>query len=67
MRWVALEAKLGSTQSIDSTATSLQRLAAKTDTDRVGPPSDLIVITASGYNHQRPHGTAVVSATALAP
>ena len=66
-RWMALEVKLGSTQGIDDAATSLQRLAAKIDTDRVGPPSNLVVITASGYSYQRPDGIAVVSATALAP
>lgn len=66
-RWMALEVKLGSAQGIDDAARSLLRLADKVDTDRVGPPSRLAVITASGYSYDRPDGVAVVSVSALAP
>ena len=65
--WMALEVKLGSAQGIDDAARSLLRLADKVDTDRVGPPSRLAVITASGYSYDRPDGVAVVSVSALAP
>lgn len=66
-RWMAVEVKLGSAQGIDDAAASLLRLAAKVNTDRVGRPSKLVVITASGYSYDRPDGVAVVSISALAP
>ncbi|WP_419552324.1 ATP-binding protein [Candidatus Poriferisodalis sp.] len=66
-RWMAVEVTLGSAHGIDDAAKALLRLAAKVDTDRVGPPSKLVVITASGYSYDRPDGVAVVSVSALAP
>ena len=66
-RWTAVEVKLGSARGIDDAAASLLRLAAKVDTDRVGQPSRLVVVTASGYSYDRPDGVAVVSVSALAP
>ena len=66
-RWTAVEVKLGSARGIDDAAASLLRLASKVDTDRVGQPSRLVVVTASGYSYDRPDGVAVVSVSALAP
>ncbi|WP_419943884.1 ATP-binding protein [Candidatus Poriferisodalis sp.] len=66
-RWIAVEVKLGSAEGIDDAARSLLRLAAKVDADRVGAPSKLVVITASGYSYDRPDGVAVVPVSAFAP
>ena len=66
-RWVAVEVKLGSDQSIDSAAASLLRLAAKINTARAGPPAKLVVVTASGYSYERPDGVSVASITTLGP
>ena len=66
-RWIAVEVKLGNPRGIDSAAASLLRLAAKVDTTRTGPPSKLVVITASGYSYERPDGVSVASITTLGP
>ena len=66
-RWIAVEVKLGSTRGIDSAAASLLRLAAKVDTARAGPPTKLVVLTASGYSYERPDGVSVASISALGP
>ena len=66
-RWIAVEVKLGGTRGIDSAAASLLRLAAKVDTARAGPPTKLVVLTASGYSYERPDGVSVASISALGP
>lgn len=66
-RWIAAEIKLGAQQGIDHAARSLLRLADKVDTSRLGEPSKLLVITATGYGYDREDGVSVVPITALAP
>ena len=66
-RWIAVEVKLGGQQWIDEAAQSLLRLRNKVDTDRVGEPAKLLIITATGYGYDRPDGTTVLPITALGP
>ncbi len=66
-RWIAVEVKLGGQQWIEEAARSLLKLRAKIDTDRVGEPSKLLIITATGYGYDRPDGTTVLPITALGP
>lgn len=64
--WGAFEVKLGTGQ-IDAAAASLLKFAAKVDTDKVGAPAVLGVITASGYGLTRPDGVVTVPIGALGP
>lgn len=64
--WGAFEVKLGTGQ-IDAAAASLLKFAAKVDTDKVGAPAVLGVITASGYGLTRPDGVVTVPIEALGP
>ena len=66
-RWIAVEVKLGGQQWIDEAAQSLLRLRNKVDTDRVGEPAKLLIITATGYGYDRSDGTTVLPITALGP
>ena len=66
-RWIAAEIKLGGERDIERAARSLKRLRDKVDTSRVGEPSKLLIITATGYGYDRPDGTTVVPITALGP
>ncbi len=66
-RWIAAEVKLGGSDNIEQAARSLLRLRDKVDTSRIGEPSKLLVITATGYGYDRPDGTTVVPITALGP
>lgn len=66
-RWIAVEVKLGGQQWIEEAAQSLLRLRNKVDTDRVGEPAKLLIITATGYGYDRPDGTTVLPITALGP
>ena len=66
-RWIAVEIKLGGQQWIDEAAQSLLKLRAKIDTERVGEPAKLLIVTATGYGYDRPDGTTVVPITALGP
>ena len=66
-RWIAAEVKLGGERDIEQAAQSLTRLRDKVDTSRVGEPSKLLIITATGYGYDRPDGTSVVPITALGP
>ena len=66
--WIAAEAKLGGDKAIDSAARNLLKLRSRVDTDAVGEPSKLIVVTAvGGYAYTRPDGVAVIPVTALGP
>ena len=66
--WLAAEAKLGGDKAIDTAARSLLKLRSRVDTDAVGEPAKLMVITAvGGYCYDRPDGVAVVPITALGP
>ena len=68
-RWIAAEVKLGGNDNIEQAARSLLRLREKVDTSRIGEPSKLLIITATGYGYgyDRPDGTTVVPITALGP
>lgn len=66
-RWIAVEVKLGGEHDIEQAAHSLLRLRDKVDTSRVGEPSKLLIITATGYGYDRPDGTTVIPITALGP
>ena len=49
-------------------ARNLLKLRSRVDTDAVGEPSKLIVVTAvGGYAYTRPDGVAVIPVTALGP
>lgn len=66
-RWIAAEVKLGGERDVEQAARSLLRLRDKVDTSRVGEPSKLLIVTATGYGYDRPDGTSVVPITALGP
>jgi len=66
-RWMAVEAKLGGEEWIEEAASSLLRLSQKVDTEKIGAPSKLLIITATGYGYDRTDGTTVLPITALAP
>ena len=58
-RWGAIEVKLGS-YGVDAGATNLLRLARKVDSEKMNPPSFLMVVTAVGYAYTREDGVHVV-------
>ncbi len=64
--WGAFEVKLGTGQ-VDQAAASLRRFAAKVDTEKVGAPAVLGVITANGYGLTRPDGVVTIPIGALGP
>jgi predicted AAA+ superfamily ATPase len=64
--WSAFEVKLGAGQ-VDQAAASLLKFAAKVDTDKVGAPAVLGVITANGYGFTRPDGVVTIPIGALGP
>ena len=57
--WAAIEIKLGQ-RSIDDAARNLLRFRDKVDTDRMGAPRAMIVITGGGYAFTRSDGVHVV-------
>lgn len=63
-RWGAFEVKLGPAH-IDTAAANLLAFARKVDTDKIGEPAVLAVITATGYGYTRPDGVVVVPVGAL--
>ncbi len=65
--WIAMEVKLGGNAAIDAAASSLLRLRNKVDPGHVGEPSNLVVVTATGYGYLRPDGVQVLPITALGP
>ena len=65
--WMAAEIKLGGEKLINHAVNSLLRLRSRVDTNRMGEPSALVVITATGYGYDRPDGTTVLPITALGP
>ena len=66
-RWLAAEVKLGGKDGVEHAARSLLRLRDRIDLARVGEPSKLLVITASGYGYDRPDGVTVLPLTCLGP
>ena len=65
--WIAVEVKLGGVEAVDAAAESLKRVADAVDTSAVGPPTALLVITATGYGYERCDGVSVAPVAALAP
>jgi predicted AAA+ superfamily ATPase len=65
-RWAAFEMKLGE-DHIDAAAAQLLAFARKVDTTKVGEPSALAVVTATGYGYTRPDGVVVIPAATLGP
>lgn len=66
-RWAAVEVKLGGAEPVEQAVGSLRRLRDRIDTERMGDPSKLIVVTAGGPAFEYPDGPAVVPITTLGP
>jgi len=64
--WGAFEVKLGAGQ-VDQAAANLLKFADKVDTDKIGEPAVLGVITANGYGLTRPDGVVTIPIGALGP
>ncbi len=65
--WIAIEVKLGGDVAVDAAASALLKLRDKVDADDVGSPSNLIVVTATGFGYLRPDGVQVLPITVLGP
>ena len=65
-RWALVEVKMGSKQ-IDEAAKHLRKLAEKVDQAHEGPPSVLMVLTATATAYRRDDGVFVVPLACLAP
>jgi len=65
--WLAVEVKLGEATSVDGAAEALLRLRERVDTRRMGEPAKLLVVTATGYAHERSDSVAVAPLTLLGP
>ena len=65
-KWAAIEVKLG-VNRIDEGAASLLRLAGEVDTSKMGKPSFLAVVTATGYAYKRQDGVFVLTIGSLKP
>lgn len=65
--WIAIEVKLGGDAAVDAAASALLKLRDKVDADHVGSPSNLIVVTATGFGYLRPDGVQVLPITVLGP
>lgn len=66
-RWGAIEIKLGS-RSIDEGAAHLLKLASeRVDTEKIGRPSFLMVLTAGQYGYQRRDGVYITPIGCLKP
>ena len=65
--WIAVEVKLGGERLVESGAQALLTLRDRVDDRRIGEPSRLLVVTATGYSYDRPDGVSVVPVTQLAP
>ena len=65
--WAAFEVKLGSEQGLTEAIESLRKLRDRVDTDTMGTPAKLAVITATGVGAELPDGIAIVPITALGP
>lgn len=63
-----VEMKLGGESAVESAAASLLKLSRVIDTDRMGEPSFLMVLTAVGsFAYQRPDGVIVCPVSVLGP
>ena len=65
--WMAAEIKLGGEDLIEQGVNSLRRLRDRVNTARMGEPSALIVITATGYGFKHRDGVQIVPIATLAP
>lgn len=65
--WMAAEIKLGGERLIEQGVSSLLRLRRRVDTNRVGEPSALVVITATGYGFNHREGVQIVPISTLGP
>jgi predicted AAA+ superfamily ATPase len=65
-RWAAFEMKLG-TGRIEEAATTLNRFASRIDTDKIGEPAALAVVTGTGFAYVRDDGIRVIPIGTLAP
>ncbi len=65
--WAAFEIKLGSQAVIMEGIESLRMLKDRVNTKRIGEPSKLAVITATGIGGELPDNIAVIPITALGP
>ncbi len=65
--WIAAEVKLGGERAIEAAVCSLLRLQERVNTDHIGQPARLLVVTATGYPYTRPDGVSVIPLTALGP
>lgn len=66
-RWLAAEAKLGSSDAIEAGAQSLLRLSRTVSPERSDDLAALVVVTAVGYGYTRPDGVHVAPLAALGP
>ena len=64
--WMAMEIKLGQTY-IEDAAKNLLKLREKVDTEKMGEPKALVIITSSGYALTRSDGIHVVPIDLLGP
>jgi predicted AAA+ superfamily ATPase len=62
--WIAAEIKMG-IGAVDKAAAQLKRIVSSIDTQTIGPPSALLVITGTGPGYRRPDGVHVVPIGAL--
>lgn len=58
-RWTPVEVKMGSKQ-IDEAAAHLRKLREKVNTDKMGEPSFLMVLTAGEFAYRRDDGVVVI-------
>ena len=65
-KWAAIEIKLGSGR-IDEAASNLLKFTSKVNTDLLGSPTFLAVITATGYGYRREDGVFVIPIGSLKP
>jgi hypothetical protein len=64
--WVACEIKLG-VRAVDAAAASLKSAVSNIETQLLGAPDAMVVVTGSGPGFRRPDGVDVVPIAALMP
>lgn len=65
-RWSAFEVKLGD-HRVDEAAENLLRFRNRVDTERMGEPGTLAIITGTGFAYRRTDGVAVIPIGTLGP
>lgn len=66
-RWIAVEAKLGGTSTIENAAKALLKLRDRVSKERAASLARLVVITGGRYCYQRADGVEVVPLACLGP